>query len=117
MRMSNFGLWKSANAVVVMFDVTSRVSFASCENWLQAVKASIDANAYIVLVGNKVDREEDRMVDKEEAEKFAFTHDMEYFETSAATQHGVEELFFEIVTVLLEKAQAQEGLKRTQNKS
>lgn len=115
MRMSNFGLWKSANAVVVMFDVTSQISFASCESWLQAVKASIDANAYIVLVGNKVDREEDRMVSTEDGEQFARAHDMEYFETSAATQLGIEELFHEISKVLLSKIQTQEKAAKFQN--
>jgi len=117
MRMSNFGLWKSANAVAVMFDVTSRPSFTSCDSWLQTVNLSVYSTALIVLVGNKIDREDERMVDKEEAEKFAKRHDMEYYETSAATQIGVEQLFHAIAQALLEKEQSQQDATKAQRAS
>lgn len=104
MRMSNFGLWKSANAVVLMYDVTSRTSFSHCESWLESVKASAQTNAVIVLVGNKIDRADERMVEQEEAAKFGSDNDLAYYETSAAECTGVGLLFESLARKMMEVA-------------
>lgn len=104
MRMSNFGLWKSANAVVLMYDVTSRTSFSHCESWLESVKVSAQTNAVIVLVGNKIDRADERAVEQEEAAKFGADNDLAYYETSAAECTGVAPLFESLARKMLDVA-------------
>jgi len=54
-------------------------------------------NAYskmiIVLIGNKVDLEENREVSYEQGQKFAQKNDLIFFETSAKTAFNVEKAF------------------------
>lgn len=101
--MNNMGLWKSANAVLVMYDVTNQNSFASCVAWLDAIKSSSDASIDVFLVGNKIDRSEDRVVSVKEAKEFAKLRNLEYFETSASAQVGISELFDSLGKRLLSK--------------
>ena len=45
---------EDADGIIVMFDVTSKLSYKSVEKWVQLAR-SIAPNAPIVLCGNKVD--------------------------------------------------------------
>jgi len=47
----------------------------------------------VVLVGNKADLEDQRQVQTEEGEAFAKRNELIFFETSAKTSMGVEEVF------------------------
>ena len=45
-----------------------------------------------MLVGNKIDLEDDRKVSQEEAKALADMHKMQYFETSAKLNKNIDEL-------------------------
>lgn len=45
-----------------------------------------------VLIGNKLDLEQDRVVSTSEAKKLASDHGMEYFETSARDNINIQEV-------------------------
>lgn len=48
------GYWNGANACVLMFDVTSRVSYENMNHWYSKVR-SVCGDIPIVMCGNKVD--------------------------------------------------------------
>jgi GTPase SAR1 family protein len=48
----------------------------------------------VVLVGNKIDLEEERVVSLEEGRELAKKHRLSHFETSAKTNHNINEVFF-----------------------
>jgi 50S ribosomal subunit-associated GTPase HflX len=48
----------------------------------------------VVLVGNKIDLEEERVVSLEEGRDLAKKHRLSHFETSAKTNHNINEVFF-----------------------
>ena len=50
-----------------------------------------------ILVGNKTDLEEDRIVDTQTATQFAAEYGIKYFETSAYTGNGVNEMMNDIM--------------------
>jgi GTPase SAR1 family protein len=52
-------------------DVRSRDSFSNLTRWLSDARALASPNLFVVLVGNKSDREEDREVEWAEASKWA----------------------------------------------
>lgn len=52
-----------------------------------------DLSACFFLVGNKCDNEATRQVPSEEGQKFAETHQMEFFETSARDDINVDQMF------------------------
>ena len=53
------------------------------------------------LVGNKVDLEDKRIINKEEANKFAEEHNLPYIETSAKDGINIDELFDESIDKFL----------------
>jgi GTPase SAR1 family protein len=61
-----------------------------------------------VLVGNKCDLAQSRIVSSEEAEAFAKTHELTYVETSALDGTGIETVFHRTAQDLLKKVIAGE---------
>ena len=47
----------------------------------------------LVLIGNKIDLEDKRVISTEEGQKFAKQNDMIFFETSAKNSNNVFEMF------------------------
>jgi len=97
------GYYRGAAAALLTFDITRRESFKSLENWLQETKNNGNQNMAIVLVANKVDLESQRVVSKEEGEKFAKEHGLLYIETSAKTAFNVNEAFLRTGKEILNK--------------
>ncbi|XP_068111132.1 intraflagellar transport protein 27 homolog [Hyperolius riggenbachi] len=87
-------LWDQPGALCLVFDVTSEASFANCARWLQRVKSkTISPQLPGVLVANKADLTGRRVVDKHQAEEWAASHGLEYFETSAKELENYDEPF------------------------
>jgi Ras-related protein Rab-2A len=86
--------YRGAHAVLLTFSVASKASFQNLNHWLSEVRQQSEPDAVVVLVGNQKDREKDREVSKEEAERFAKENKIDlYMETSAKTSEGVRETF------------------------
>jgi Ras-related protein Rab-2A len=87
------GYYRGAAAALLAFDITRRESFLSLTKWLEETKNNGNPNMVIALVANKVDLESQRIVTREEAEKFAKENGLIYIETSAKTAFNVNEAF------------------------
>ena len=46
-----------------------------------------------MIAGNKCDKDSDRQIKKEDAEEYAKRNNAKYFETSAKTNKGIQEVF------------------------
>lgn len=82
---------RNSTVAFLVFDITSRITFESLQKWHQSVSSV--ASPGVIVVGNKLDLESERQVDKEEAQRFAAQIGAEYVETSARTAMNVDELF------------------------
>ena len=71
----------SSDGVMIVFDLTKKDSFENVKVWLKDTKEIKDCP--IVLFGSKCDIIDRREISKEEAEKFANSHKLPYFEISA----------------------------------
>lgn len=103
---------KDSQAIVVVYDITSRESFESVEKWMTDARELRDVDqALIVLVGNKsdlvgpdlVDQETaglGRRVSYEEAAAFANQKEIMFFEISALNGQNVQILFNEVAKKL-----------------
>ena len=89
--------YNGANGVLLIYDVCCRESFKRIDFWLNELKEKnkID-ELYIVLVGNKIDLEDQRVISKEEGEKYASDNNINYSEVSAKTGKGIINLFKKI---------------------
>ena len=81
---------------MLVYDVTSRRSFAAVRKWMEQIRLHADAHVNLVLIGNKVDMESKRAVRTEEGAKLAEEYNIPFFETSAKDSVGVKEAFFSL---------------------
>ncbi len=79
-------------AALLVFDITCRGSFFDIKHWLRELQNKAPKSSFII-VGNKVDKEKEREVSKEEGEELAKHLRTTYIETSAKTGENVEKAF------------------------
>lgn len=60
-----FSYYKLANAVVLVFDCTSELSFKRVEKWFRDIQNNANTDIFIVLVANKIDLKDKRVIQKE----------------------------------------------------
>lgn len=75
-----------ANGVLLAFDISSRESYDHLDEWYEQIKSKALTDTPIVLIGTKSDLSSKREVDSNEAEKWAKTRGLKYFETTS--KHG-----------------------------
>ena len=63
-----YSFYRKADGVIISFDVTDVKTFESVKNWIDSINTHADQSAARVLVGNKIDLEDDRKVTKMQAE-------------------------------------------------
>jgi len=90
--------YKSANLIAFVYAINNRNSFNSIPKWVDEVKKQTDKNTKFLLVGNKCDLEEERQVSREEAEKYAEDNGIKFFEVSAKTRKGINDMFKYIIS-------------------
>jgi small GTP-binding protein len=93
---------KNAHAIILTYDISNKTSFLSLPTWLKEIKDKIPENAYIIVVGNKLDMESKRQVSILEAKKFSEENKLDYIETSANDGKNIKKLFETITFSLFE---------------
>ncbi|EAY03307.1 Ras family protein [Trichomonas vaginalis G3] len=85
--------FRDAVGCVLVFDVTSQNSFDELSFWLTQYRELADPKSVIILVGNKVDLANDRVISQETGENYAKSGNMLYYETSAVTAQNIQDVF------------------------
>lgn len=87
------------------FDVTDRSSLETCDRWIEELRKTGEPDCVVVAVGNKIDLKEYRQISTEEAREHfeRMEPPVPYFETSAKTGEGVDELFDSVVQMIVER--------------
>jgi len=89
--------YKGAEAAFIVFDLTKRDSFEKIKDWYEEINQLIDEkNIPIIIVGNKVDLSQQRVVSTAEGEELAKSLSetgISYIETSALSGENVIEAF------------------------
>lgn len=92
-----YQFYRQANGMIIAFDITKQESFENVKTWMNSIYKHADPSIAKVLVGNKIDLEEERVVSKSEGMKLAQEHGMEYIETSARDNVNIHELMQHIM--------------------
>ncbi|CAL6045651.1 Rab2a [Hexamita inflata] len=100
--------YRSAIAVLIVFDLSRPKTFEEVRYWVNEVQQKGSQNTQLILLGNKVDIEA-RAVSQELGKQFAKQVGAKYYECSAATGEGVQQLFEEIASNWLNKKTASAG--------
>ena len=92
---------RGAVGALLVFDITNRRSFKEgVPDMLKLIDGDDTDDMRVILVGNKVDKEDRRKVTRKEAEEFAANLGVLYFETSAVTGQNIQKVFEEITKVI-----------------
>ena len=100
--------YRNANAIIIVYDITSRKSFDNAKIWIKEVEQYLDPGVLPILVGNKTDLFLHRQIQYFEGHNLAQEKYMEYFETSAKYDNNIETLFTFIAHKLYDKTKKQE---------
>ncbi|KAF8701515.1 hypothetical protein HU200_033540 [Digitaria exilis] len=95
--------YRGAAAAVLVYDITRRETFNHVTSWLEDAKQLASPHLTILLVGNKCDLDNRRVVSYEEGERFAMEHGMAFMEASAKTAQNVEEAFTTAARIVIKK--------------
>ena len=95
--------FRNAVGAVLVFAINNRDSFDELDNWLNDLHTLSAPNASIIVVGNKCDMDNKRVILNSEAISFADRHAIEYLETSALNDTNVTELFVRLANEIHEK--------------
>jgi len=104
--------YRGADACILVFDVTSKKSFDALDTWrdeflVQASPGDPEKFPFVVL-GNKVDLKEQRVIQMKEAKQYCIqrniTSDSQpmYWETSAKTKECVDQAFYQVAQLALQ---------------
>ncbi|KZS96011.1 ras-domain-containing protein [Sistotremastrum niveocremeum HHB9708] len=85
--------YRGAAGALLVYDISSRDSFANLARWLADARALASPHLVAVLVGNKSDREDDREVEWDEASRWAAENGVHFLEVSSLTGENVEAPF------------------------
>jgi GTPase SAR1 family protein len=75
---------------MLVYDITSRESIQYISDWLHRYEYTL-ADEKILLIGNKCDLEAEREVPRDRGEELARSLGIPFLETSAKTNHNVDE--------------------------
>ena len=90
---------RDSSVAVIVYDVSSRASFANSAKWISEVKAERGGDVIVALVGNKTDLD-GREVSASEGEALAKEEGVMFIETSAKAGFNVKVLFRKIAAAL-----------------
>jgi Ras-related protein Rab-11A len=90
---------------LLVYDVTRHNTFETIDSkWLKDFKKYVKKEGTYILIGNKIDLNEERVVSKEEGENYAKQIDAsDFIETSAKYGENVEQAFTNLVNQILKK--------------
>ena len=94
---------RDSRIALIVFDVCSVKSYENVQWWLDMIAREKNYDNLIVgLVGNKIDKDEERMISSSDARTLARDNNVFYMETSAKTGHKVKQLFTTAIEKFIE---------------
>ena len=109
--------YKGADGIILIYDITKKDTFENVRNWINNIKDEAPDRVVLILVGNKVDDERNRVVPKSEGEEIAKEFNLPFFECSAKSDINVTPVFDTLIKRIIEvNPKNREGQKLNQNK-
>ena len=96
MKTMTYAYYRGCHVVLIVYDVTCKKSFENVTTWVECVDKFAKSNVLRILVGNKTDLEDKRVISKEEGKKLAEENGLKFYEISAKTMNGLVEMFEDV---------------------
>ena len=108
--------YRGAHGILLIYDVTDKDSFKNLSNWLIEIEKNSNKNVLKVLIGNKTDLEDKRVISYNQGKEFADSYGLKYIETSAKKNLNVNEAFSTLGRELMQATEDKKIIKQRQNK-
>lgn len=95
--------YRGAMGFILMYDITNEESFNSVQDWITQIK-NYSLNVYeVILVGNKCDMEDERVISYDRGKQLAEQLGVPFFESSAKENINVKVVFEQLVDMIRDK--------------
>jgi Ras-related protein Rab-5C len=101
--------YRGAEGAIIVYDITNKDSFNGAKKWFNEIKSNGSENCQIILVGNKIDLEKHRNIEKEEVINFIIEKNISHMLTSAKTGDNIELVFEKISRKILKNRKTMEN--------
>ena len=108
--------YRGAHGILLIYDVTDKDSFKNLNNWLIEIEKNASKNVLKVLIGNKSDLEDKRVITYNQGKEFADNFGLKFIETSAKKNLNVNEAFETLGRELMLASEDKRITKQKQNK-
>ena len=102
MKTMTYSYYRGCHVILVVFDVTDRKSFQNVTTWVECIDKFAKTNVLRILVGNKTDLTDKRVISTEEGKKLGEANGLKYYEISALKITGLHEMFEDIAKEYVE---------------
>ena len=94
--------YRGVHGILLIYDVTEKDSYKNLNNWLIEIEKNANKNVVKVLIGNKADLEDKRVISYNQGKEFADMYGLKYIETSAKKNINVRDAFETLAREIIE---------------
>eukprot|EP00088_Acartia_fossae_P006057 TRINITY_DN12766_c0_g1_i3.p1 TRINITY_DN12766_c0_g1~~TRINITY_DN12766_c0_g1_i3.p1 ORF type:complete len:202 (-),score=38.72 TRINITY_DN12766_c0_g1_i3:474-1079(-) len=105
--------YRGAMGIMLVYDITNTKSFDNIAKWLRNIDEHANEDVERMILGNKCDMEDKRVISYERGQSIAKEHGLRFLETSAKTNVNVETAFLQLAESILDKTNVQDVNKTT----
>jgi small GTP-binding protein len=97
--ITNF--YRNSSLAIMVYSINNKDSFDNIDIWLKELRMHSNPDAKVFLIGNKIDLENERNVNREQGEQYANQNHFHLFlESSAKTGFNAQKIFIEAAKIL-----------------
>jgi len=103
--------YRGAMGIMLVYDITNSKSFDNIAKWLRNIDEHANKDVEKMILGNKCDMEDKRVIEKKMGENIAKEHGIKFLETSAKANINIEQAFLDLASAILEKTPGKDPLQ------
>ena len=107
--------YRGAQGIIVVFSVTNEQTFRGVEGWFQEIERYACENVNKMLIGNKCDDIEKRVVDYNVAKAYADRKEVPYLEVSTKNGTNVETAFMTLTEEIVKRMEQDKRFAQNNN--
>ena len=109
---------RMSDGVILIYDITNEFSYENIYGWMDNIYQVKGKDFPVILIGNKCDKDEERVVSKEKGEEMAKKYNITFFEASNKMGINIEEAGLKLINKIVENniRNAQENIKLRKNR-
>ena len=98
-----FNFIEKCDGVLLVYAINFKESYNDISKWVNKIRElQSDEHFPVVLIGNKIDLDNERVINKEDGEKVAKNYKFPFYETSAKTGENVKEAFQHLIDLVIQ---------------